>query len=79
VCLDLQCALIEFARNILGWKDAHSTEADANTTHPVALVSVCCIFSFIDFYWSLNLPILLLINQVTYLVICVVNLGVSVN
>jgi len=28
-------AVIEFARNILGFADAHSTEMDANTTHPV--------------------------------------------
>ena len=35
VCLGLQCAVIEFARNVLGWIDAHSTEADATTTHPV--------------------------------------------
>ena len=35
VCLGLQCAVIEFARNVLGWVDAHSTEADATTTHPV--------------------------------------------
>jgi len=35
VCLGLQCAVIEFARNMLGWADAHSTEADATTTHPV--------------------------------------------
>jgi CTP synthase len=28
-------AVIEYARNVLGWKDAHSTEMDANTSHPV--------------------------------------------
>jgi CTP synthase len=37
VCLGLQCAVIEFARNVLGWKDAHSTEADSTTTHPVVI------------------------------------------
>ncbi len=26
ICLGLQCAIIEFARNILGYEDAHSTE-----------------------------------------------------
>ncbi|KAK0064408.1 CTP synthase 2 [Biomphalaria pfeifferi] len=26
VCLGLQCAVIEFARSVLGWKDANSTE-----------------------------------------------------
>jgi len=35
ICLGLQCAVIEFARDVLGWADAHSTEADATTTHPV--------------------------------------------
>ena len=28
-------AVIEFGRNVLGWSDAHSTEMDAATTHPV--------------------------------------------
>ncbi len=35
ICLGMQCAVIEFARNVLGWKDAHTTEIDNNTTHPV--------------------------------------------
>ncbi|MFN8244625.1 MAG: CTP synthase [Ferruginibacter sp.] len=35
ICLGMQMAVIEFARNILGWKDAHSTEMEKNTTHPV--------------------------------------------
>ncbi len=35
ICLGMQMAVIEYARNVLGWKDAHSTEMDANTTHPV--------------------------------------------
>jgi CTP synthase len=33
--LGMQMAVIEFARNILGLKDAHSTEMDANSTHQV--------------------------------------------
>ncbi|XP_038077823.1 CTP synthase 1-like [Patiria miniata] len=37
VCLGLQVAVIEFARNVLGWKDAHSEEFDPNTTHPVII------------------------------------------
>jgi CTP synthase len=37
VCLGLQCAVIEFARNVLGWHDAHSTEADDTTQHPVVI------------------------------------------
>lgn len=35
ICLGMQMAVIEFARNILGLKDAHSTEMDAKTAHPV--------------------------------------------
>ncbi|XP_013385443.1 CTP synthase 1-B-like [Lingula anatina] len=37
VCLGLQCAVIEFCRNVVGWKDANSTEFDKNTTHPVVI------------------------------------------
>jgi CTP synthase len=35
ICLGMQCAVIEFARNILGYKDAHSTEFDPDSTYPV--------------------------------------------
>ena len=35
LCLGMQIAVIEFARNVLGWQDANSTEFDENTTHPV--------------------------------------------
>lgn len=35
ICLGMQCAAIEFARNVLGHKEAHSTEMDADTAHPV--------------------------------------------
>jgi CTP synthase len=35
LCLGLQCAVIEFARSVLGYGDANSTEFDASTTHPV--------------------------------------------
>jgi len=35
ICLGMQCAVIEFARNELGYKDAHSTEMDAGTGYPV--------------------------------------------
>lgn len=35
LCLGLQMAIIEYARNVLGYKDANSAEFDANTTHPV--------------------------------------------
>ena len=35
ICLGLQCAVIEFARNVLGLDDANSTEFDQDTPHPV--------------------------------------------
>lgn len=35
ICLGMQMAVIEFARNILGWKDAHSTEMNTETSHAV--------------------------------------------
>ncbi|NCI49266.1 CTP synthase [Sediminibacterium roseum] len=35
ICLGMQMAVIEFARNILGLKDAHSTEMDTSTSHAV--------------------------------------------
>ena len=37
VCLGLQCAVIEFARNVLHCADAHSTEMNPETTHPVVI------------------------------------------
>jgi len=35
ICLGMQMAVIEFARNVLGWADAHTTEVSAHTSHPV--------------------------------------------
>lgn len=35
ICLGMQCAAIEFGRNVLGFEAAHSTEMDANTPHPI--------------------------------------------
>lgn len=35
ICLGMQCAVVEFARNVLGLKEASSTELDKNTPHPV--------------------------------------------
>ena len=35
ICLGLQCAVVEFARNVCGLEDAHSTEFDKDTPHPV--------------------------------------------
>ena len=35
ICLGMQCAVIEFARNVLGHKDAHSTEVNPETGYPV--------------------------------------------
>lgn len=35
ICLGMQCAVTEFARNVLGYKKAASTEMDSNTPYPV--------------------------------------------
>lgn len=35
ICLGMQMAVIEFARNVLGYQGANSTEMDAQTPHPV--------------------------------------------
>ena len=35
ICLGMQCTVIEYARDVLGWKDANSTEFDEKTSHPV--------------------------------------------
>lgn len=35
ICLGMQCAVIEFARNVLGLTHASSTEMDPDTPHPV--------------------------------------------
>ena len=35
ICLGMQCTVIEYARDVLGWKDANSTEFDEHTTYPV--------------------------------------------
>lgn len=35
ICFGMQCAVIEFARNVLNLKEAHTAEVDANTAHPV--------------------------------------------
>ncbi|XP_056415203.1 CTP synthase 2 isoform X2 [Hyla sarda] len=37
VCLGMQMAVVEFARNCLNWKDANSTEFDPNTKNPVVI------------------------------------------
>ncbi|OGW81128.1 MAG: CTP synthase [Omnitrophica bacterium RIFCSPLOWO2_12_FULL_44_17] len=35
ICLGMQCAVIEFARNVAGLKNAHSTEFNLKTPYPV--------------------------------------------
>ncbi|KAA8586067.1 hypothetical protein FQN60_007636 [Etheostoma spectabile] len=37
VCLGMQLAVCEFARNTLGWTDANSTEFDPESKHPVVI------------------------------------------
>ena len=35
LCLGMQLTIVEFARNVIGYNDAHSIEMDPSTTHPV--------------------------------------------
>lgn len=35
ICLGMQCAAVEFAKNVLKLKNASSTEVDKNTNHPI--------------------------------------------
>ena len=35
ICLGMQMAVIEFARHVLGWADANSSEFSGSTAHPV--------------------------------------------
>lgn len=35
ICLGMQCAVIEFSRNVIGYKGAHSSEIDPDTKYPV--------------------------------------------
>ena len=35
ICLGMQCAVVEFAHNVLGLKDAHSSEMNKETKNPV--------------------------------------------
>ncbi|MGC9135269.1 CTP synthase [Caldivirga sp.] len=35
ICYGMQLSIVEYARDVLGLKDAHTTEVNPNTTHPV--------------------------------------------
>jgi CTP synthase len=35
LCLGMQLSIVEYARNVLGYNDAHSVELNPSTTHPV--------------------------------------------
>tara|TARA_R110000868_G_scaffold1211_2_gene9324 strand:+ start:45473 stop:47128 length:1656 start_codon:yes stop_codon:yes gene_type:complete len=35
ICLGMQCAVIEYARNVCGWKEANSTEFDSDSEYPI--------------------------------------------
>ena len=35
LCLGMQLSIVEYARNVLGYEDAHSVELNPQTTHPV--------------------------------------------
>ncbi len=35
ICLGMQCAVVEYARNVCGWEEANSSEFDPGTPYPV--------------------------------------------
>lgn len=35
ICLGMQLSIVEYARNVIGYRDAHSVELNPHTTHPV--------------------------------------------
>ncbi len=35
ICLGMQCAVVEYARNVCGWSEAHSTEFSPDSPYPV--------------------------------------------
>ncbi|MEO1023770.1 MAG: CTP synthase, partial [Bacteroidota bacterium] len=35
ICLGMQCAVIEYTRNVCGWTEAHSAEFDGDTEYPI--------------------------------------------
>ena len=35
LCYGMQLAVVEYARDVLGWKDAHTSEVNSKTKHPV--------------------------------------------
>lgn len=35
ICLGMQLSIVEYARNVLGYSDAHTVEFDPDTTHPM--------------------------------------------
>lgn len=35
LCYGMQLAVVEYARHVLGWTDAHTTECNSSTNHPV--------------------------------------------
>ena len=35
LCLGMQLSIVEFARDVIGYDDAHSVELKPDTTHPV--------------------------------------------
>ena len=42
ICLGMQCAVIEYARNVCGLENANSTEFDSNTPYPSSINCETC-------------------------------------
>ena len=70
ICLGMQIALSEIARNVLGYTDANSAELDPDTAHPVIdLMPVS--YTHLDVYkrQTLNQPLLCIILATVFSVV----------
>ena len=75
VCLGMQCAVIEWARNMCGLKDANSTEFDEHSANPVSsqerqlvgVVQCLCFFVLTVYFFSRGA---VLVHSMCLLLLC---------
>ncbi|XP_021312208.1 CTP synthase isoform X2 [Sorghum bicolor] len=67
ICLGMQVAIIEFARSVLGLKDANSTEFDAGTRYPCLIeMPEACVGSRRTFFRTMDCKSAKLYGSVNY-------------
>ena len=76
VCLGMQCAVIEFARNMCGLKDANSSEFDDKAEHQVRTLVGCLDFRF-SFFVLVYSPTYVLAQLHMFLSLCALYLRVT--